>query len=120
VNLAEPESYRVQITHTAKRMLRKIGRRNGTKVYGILRDQILDLEFNPKQKGRALRAPLEGLYSRHHSRYRIIYAVRDDVALVVAVAVGYRREGERQDIYAIVERLVNAGAIAPELLERGD
>ena len=113
----EPESYRVQITETAKRMLRRIGKRYGKKVYGILRDQIADLEFNPKQKGQALRPPLEGLYSRHYSRYRVIYTVRDDAALVVAVAVGYHASGERRDIYAIVERLVASGAISREFLQ---
>jgi len=39
-------------------------------------------------------------------RYRIIYKVDRDLVLVLVVGVGMRREGDRQDIYAIMQQLL--------------
>jgi mRNA interferase RelE/StbE len=39
-------------------------------------------------------------------RYRIIYKVERDLVLVLVVGVGMRREGAQQDIYTIMERLL--------------
>ena len=50
--------------------------------------------------------PLRGLYSvRTGGRYRIIYKVVQQHVVVVVVAVGIRKDGDRKDIYALARRL---------------
>ena len=112
--------YRVQLTGRAKKDLRKIGKRKGKSTYEKLRDLINDLEFEPAEKGDALTGPLRGFFSLHYSRYRVIYVVEEGEARVIAVSVGYHESGSRHDIYRIVTRLVEMGAIDPEIVELGE
>jgi mRNA interferase RelE/StbE len=63
------------------------------------------------KKGKPLRNELSGLISLKAigQRYRIIYKVVNEQVIVVVVAVGIRREGDRSDIYRIAERLLRSG-----------
>lgn len=92
-------------------MLREIGKKFGKKVYEILRDLIRDLEFDPRKKGQTLHRPLNGYYSLHYSRFRVVYSVNDQAAEVLVIAAGHHESGSRRDIYRIVEHLVNTGLI---------
>jgi len=44
-------------------------------------------------------------------RYRIIYTVEEDRVLVLVVYVGIRKEGDKNDVYAIAKKLLRAGLI---------
>ncbi len=105
------EYYLVRIGREAKEMLRKIGKKFGKKTYEALRDLIFELEFSPEQKGEALTGELHGLHSLHYSRFRVIYRIHNNEALVVVLAAGWHESGSRKDIYRILERLVESGVI---------
>ena len=70
--------YRVRLTDEAIKMLRRLGRRYGAKTYHTLRDLIKGLDFEPEKKGEPLRRQLQGLYSLHYSRFRVIYHIDGD------------------------------------------
>jgi len=61
--------------------------------------------------GKQLSGDLQKYRSLPISRYRIVY--RHDVAndLIFIVAVGLRKEGSREDIYARILRLMKAGKL---------
>ncbi|MDO8629606.1 MAG: type II toxin-antitoxin system RelE/ParE family toxin [Phycisphaerales bacterium] len=103
--------FRVKLCESAKDALRDIGRKYGKKTYETLRDLILDLEFEPDKKGEPLRGILHGLYSRHYSRFRIIYAIDKGEFLVVVVGAGYHENDSRMDIYNVIERAIDSGAL---------
>ncbi len=103
--------YRVLLVAEAKEMLRKIGKKYGKKTYEVLRDLILGLEFDPDKRGQPLHGPLHGLYSLHYSRFRVIYRIEHGVAKVLVLAAGHHESGARSDIYHIIERLVESGAL---------
>ena len=74
-------------------------------------ERIKQLENEPETQGKPLRNELSGLHSVRAigQRYRIIYKVINDKIVVVVVAVGIRKEGDRSDIYRIAEQLMRSG-----------
>lgn len=105
------ECYRVRIANSAKKSLRRIGKKYGKKTYETIRDLIFDLEFDPEQKGVALRGQLHGLHSRHYSRFRIIYRIDGRELIVVVISAGYHESDSRSDIYRSIERLIESGKL---------
>ena len=105
------EHHRVRLTEQAKDDLRRIKKKYGKKTYEVLRDLILDLEFEPEKKGEPLAGQLSGLYSRHHSRFRIIYQIDREQFLVIVVGGGWHETNSRNDIYFLLERAIKRGSI---------
>lgn len=105
------EYYRVRIVNSAKKGLRQIGKKYGRNTYETIRDLILDLEFNPEQKGEPLHGWLHGLHSRHYSRFRIIYRIDGKNLVVMVVGTGYHESDSRSDIYRSIERLIESGQL---------
>ena len=103
--------FRIELTDAAIRMLRRIGKKYGKDTYETLRDLIKELEFNPDQKGQALRKPLHGLFSLHYSRFRVLYSIDNNELRVIIVAAGHHASGSRNDIYDLVKRLIENGDI---------
>src|SRR5947209_16769668 len=64
-------------------------------------DRIKELANNPDEQGKPLRNELAGLRSIRvaNQRFRVIYKVQKEQVIVVVVAVGIRREGDKADIY---------------------
>lgn len=112
--------YRVWLVPQAKEMLLKIGKKFGKNTYETLRDLIQELEFSPEQRGEVLVGELHGLYSLHYSRFRVIYKIRDGAAEVVVLAAGWHESGSRKDIYRVIERLVESGALNVEDITEED
>lgn len=83
------------------------------RVQGKIRDRIDGLARDPEKQGKPLRDELKGLRSLRAvgQRYRIIYRVEQKKILVMVVALGLRREGDRADIYALAQRLLKAGLV---------
>jgi len=44
-------------------------------------------------------------------RYRVIYKVDEDSAIVWVVAAGIRKEGHQEDIYEIAKKLLKLGLL---------
>ncbi len=71
-----------------------------------LRDRIDKLKTEPEKQGKALIDNLKGYVSVRSvgQRYRIIYKVEVDKVLVLVVGMGLRKEGNKGDIYALMQK----------------
>jgi mRNA interferase RelE/StbE len=71
------------------------------------------LAIDPEKQGKALGGSLRGFRSVYvyHERWRILYRVDRDQVIVTVVAVGIRREGDRQDIYELAKKLLRSGLL---------
>ena len=100
--------WRVEIAKTALEQLEKI---TDLRVRKNLLERIEQLENDPEGQGKPLRNELSGLLSLRAigQRYRIIYKLENEQVIVIVVAVGIRKEGDRSDIYRIAERLLRSG-----------
>ena len=62
------------------------------------------LKTEPVKQGEPLKYSLSGLYSTPVARrYLLIYEVKEDEPLVIIHAVGIHRQGDRADVYNVVE-----------------
>lgn len=98
--------YEIQLTPLALEMLAAVkDRREQEK----LRDRIDKLKVEPQKQGKALVDNLSGFRSIRAvgQRYRIIYQVEQDRVLVVVVGLGRRKDGDKKDIYTILEKLLD-------------
>lgn len=98
--------YEIQLTPLALEMLLAIkDRREQEK----LRDRIDQLKIEPEKQGKALIAALAGFRSVRAvgQRYRIIYKVELAKVLVIVVAVGRRKDGDKKDIYTLLEKFID-------------
>ena len=96
--------YGIIITPTALSMIRRIpDRRVREKLAGVI-DRLAE---EPEKQGRALLGELAGYRSIRAvgQRYRIIYRVEKDRVIVVIMAIGLSKEGDRGDIYALARKL---------------
>jgi mRNA interferase RelE/StbE len=97
--------YEIQLTPLALEMLAAVkDRREQEK----LRDRIDQLKIEPEKQGKALVDDLSGFRSVRAvgQRYRIIYKVEQEQVLVLVVGVGRRKDGDKKDIYTLLEKLL--------------
>lgn len=82
-----------------------------------VREQIVGraekLADEPEKQGKALLGELADLRSLRASgqRYRILYRVERGRVLVLVIAVGIRKEGDRRDVYELARKLFRARLI---------
>lgn len=71
-------------------------------------DRIKELENDPDEQGKPLKNELVGLRSIRaaNQRFRVIYEVQKEQVIVVVVAVGIRKGGDKADIYRKAALLV--------------
>ncbi len=103
-------TYRIEVSPNARASLLAI---KDTRIRGILAQRIRALADEPEKQGKPLTDQLKGCYSIRAvgQRYRIIYQVIREGERMLVVLVGIRREGDRDDIYAVAERLVRRGLL---------
>lgn len=97
--------YTVRISKDALKQLEDVTDR---RIRQEIFDRIKELANDPDRQGKPLRNELAGLRSVRvaNQRFRIIYEIQKDHVLVVVVAVGLRREGNKADIYRKAALLV--------------
>ncbi|GAX39310.1 hypothetical protein NIES4075_02620 [Tolypothrix sp. NIES-4075] len=73
-----------------------------------MRLRIDKLKTDPEKQGKPLVDKLKGYRSLRAvgQRYRIIYKVELDKVVVLVVGVGLRKQGDKEDIYAQIEKLL--------------
>jgi mRNA interferase RelE/StbE len=105
-------TYTITIAPTALQMLQRITDR---RVRASIRTRIDNLTQDPDKQGKPLTGPLAGYRSLRAvgQRYRIIYRIEHDQVVVLVVAIGLRREGSRQDIYALAQKLFRQRLLDP-------
>jgi mRNA interferase RelE/StbE len=91
-------------------MLREITNRD---IQEAIRKRIRGLATDPEKQGKPLLGPLRGFRSVrvYHERYRILYRVDRTEVVVMVVALGIRKEGDRQDIYTLAQKLLRSGLL---------
>lgn len=102
--------YSVTIRPSAIEMLRKISDR---RIQEKIDERIKSLSTEPEKQGKELGGDLEGYRSVRAvgQRYRIIYRIDGDNVIVVVVALGIRKEGDKKDVYKLAQRLFKLGLL---------
>ena len=98
-------TYHVAFTPTALEALEAITDR---RIRELLRNRINGLVHDPEQQGKPLGGELAGFRRLRAAgqRYRIIYRVDRGKVLVVILTVGLRKEGDRNDVYRLAQKLI--------------
>jgi mRNA interferase RelE/StbE len=111
--------YRVVLTDEAEKLLAAIRDKRELK---LLISRIEQLAENPEQQGKALREDLAGYRALRAvgQRYRIVYRIEEDAVLVVVVALGRRKDGDRKDVYQLAQKLVQTFQLKQFLDEEAD
>lgn len=85
----------VEVSDFAERQLRKIDRPVRQRILDYLDDRIEGCK-NPRHFGEPLKGGRAGLWRYRVGDYRIVCQIRDDALIVLAIAVGHRREVYRR------------------------
>jgi mRNA interferase RelE/StbE len=103
-----PMEWQIIISPVAQKQLGAI---KDTRVQQALENAIDSLEIDPDKRGKPLTGKLAGSFSIrvYAQRHRIIYKLQLSSKEVVVLALGLRKEGDRADIYSLVERLISKG-----------
>ena len=103
-------SFRIVLTPTAMQLLADISDRRIREKIGVVIDRLSE---EPEKQGKALLGELTGFRSIRAvgQRYRVIYKVTPEEILVVVVAAGIRKEGDKQDIYNLAKKLFRVGLL---------
>ncbi|UBF23669.1 type II toxin-antitoxin system RelE/ParE family toxin [Kovacikia minuta CCNUW1] len=97
--------YEIQLTSVALEMLNAVkDRREQEK----LAERIEQLRIEPEKQGKALVDNLSRFRSVRAvgQRYRIVYKVEQEKVLVLVVGIGRRKDGDKKDIYTLLEKLL--------------
>ena len=102
--------YRIVIQPKALRLLKEISDR---RIRQKISDRIDKLQESPEMQGKPLIGELDGYYSVRAvgQRYRIIYAIEQSQVTVMVLALGIRKGGSKQDVYALAKKLLRLGLL---------
>jgi mRNA interferase RelE/StbE len=102
--------YRIVIQPNAFKLLKEISDR---RIRQKISDRIDKLQESPEMQGKPLIGELDGYYSVRAvgQRYRIIYAIKQAQVIVIIVALGIRKDGSKQDVYALAKKLLRLGRL---------
>ncbi len=111
--------YRIVIQPTAFKLLREISDR---RIRQKISDRIDKLKESPEMQGKSLIGELDGYYSVRAvgQRYRIIYTIEQTQVTVMIVALGIRKDGSKQDVYALAKKLLRLGLLDKSDEDRND
>jgi len=101
--------YRIKLTELAAQMIESV---EATARRQIIR-RIEKLTDAPALQGKPLVGPLKEFRAVRAAgqRYRIIYRVEETRVVVIVVAVGIRKAGDKKDIYELMRKLVKTGIV---------
>ena len=108
------DTWRIRLSSTAKAHLATI---SDALVRRAIAKRIDELKQAPEQRGKPLTGPLADYYSARAvgQRYRIIYQLDRDTIIVHIVALGIRKEGDKNDLYTLAQRLFSQGLLVPRV-----
>jgi mRNA interferase RelE/StbE len=71
------------------------------------------LEYEPGKQGKPLSDELTGYRSIRAAgqRYRILYKLEAEQVIVVVVALGMRKQGDKKDVYELAKKLARLGLL---------
>lgn len=104
--MTKNKEYQVNLTKQASKLFKKI---KDHREQEILLARLEKLKNNPAQQGKALVKELSGYRSVRAvgQRYRIVYQIKEEKVLVLVIAIGRRKEGDKNDIYLITKKILD-------------
>ena len=86
------------------------------RVRRLLARRIDSLADEPEKQGKPLTGELATLRSIRAAgqRYRILYGVEEERVVVLVVALGLRKQGDRKDVYELARKLLRLRLREPE------
>ncbi|MGD9941392.1 MAG: type II toxin-antitoxin system RelE/ParE family toxin [Clostridia bacterium] len=101
--------YRIKITKIAADNIQEIEKSAQIQII----NKIEKLKEEPTLPGKPLRGLLKDYRSIRAAgqRYRIIYKVIDNVIIVIVVAVGIRKDGDKKDIYELMKKYIKTNLL---------
>lgn len=104
--------YGIEITPVALETLKGMKDRRIARQIAQRIDRLGD---DPEKQGKPLLGELSGYRSVRAAgqRYRVIYKTKDTSVIVVIVAIGIRKEGDKKDIYKLVRKMIQLNLIEP-------
>jgi mRNA interferase RelE/StbE len=84
-------AWSVEVGSVAERQIRKLDPQVRKRILDYLDDRLEGCK-NPRHFGEALKGGRSGLWRYRVGDYRIICELRDDIVVVLVIAVGHRRE----------------------------
>lgn len=78
-----------------------------------LKTSLRRLEYEPEKQGKPLSDELTGYRSIRAvgQRYRILYKLEEEQVIVVVVALGMRKQGDKKDVYELAKKLARLGLL---------
>jgi mRNA interferase RelE/StbE len=103
----------VSLTRDAEIQLTSI---RDQRIRNTLIARLRQLENEPELQGKPLTDELAGYRSIRAvgQRYRIIYKIKAERVIVIVVALGMRKEGDKKDIYQLAKKLMRLGLLNEE------
>lgn len=103
-------AFAVTWTQTALKLVEAIP---DLRVRRLISERVDQLAKSPEQQGKPLIGELAGCRSVRTvgQRYRIVYRVERRAIIVVIVAAGRRRAGDKGDIYELAKKLLRQGLL---------
>jgi len=98
-----PAPHAIKWTETALKMAEAIPDR---RVRGLIVARVSELATVPEQMGKPLTGELAGYRAVRAAGQRVLYRVERRQVTILVVAVGRRKEGDRQDVYELARRLL--------------
>lgn len=101
--------YRIRLTRLAAENLKSIDKPAQTQLLA----KIEKLKEAPLLLGKSLKGPLQEYRSIRATgqRYRIIYKVLEEEIIVIVIAVGIRKEGDKKDIYELMKKYIKTNLL---------
>ncbi len=98
--------YQIIIEPSAREALAKISDR---RIQEKITERISALAYDPEKQGKPLGGEFFGYRSLRAvgQRYRIIYHIERQKVIVFVVFLGIRKEGSKDDIYALAKKLLH-------------
>ena len=98
--------YRILLTKQAKQLLKAIKDR---REQSLIFKRVEKLKSEPEKQGKALTNELKGYRSIRAvgQRYRIVYQINDQNITVIIVAIGRRKQGDKNDVYEVMRSLLS-------------
>jgi mRNA interferase RelE/StbE len=103
--MSADRAFAIAWTETALQLVTAISDRRVRRLIAQRADQLAN---SPEQQGKPLIGELAGFRSVRAlgQRYRIVYRIERQEVVVLIVAVGRRRSGDKTDVYKLARKLL--------------
>ncbi len=101
--------YKIKLTFIAAENIKKLD----SKTQNQIINKIESLKKEPLLLGKPLKGPLKEFRTIRAAGqgYRIIYRVLEKEIIVVLIAIGLRKEGDKKDIYELMKKYLKTGLL---------